>query len=218
MNLPFTQAQFFDVFAAYNNLFWPAQLLFNLAALLVVLLVLEWPQRGRIIVPALLAVIWAWLAVAYHMAFFWVINPVAPLFAAISLAGSLLFLWFGVIRHGIEFGPGMDVQKAAGLLLVAFALAGYPLISILLGHTWPAMPIFCLPCPATIYTFGMLLMATKPLPRWVLLAPAAWAAIGAVAAFTLGVTQDLVLLAMIAIAGYLAVIHRPLRPPQVKKK
>lgn len=218
MQLPFTQAQFFGVFAAYNNLFWPAQLLFNLAAVLAVLSVLGWPRGARIIVPALLAVVWAWLAVAYHLAFFWIINPAAPLFAAVSLAASLLFFWSGVVRQRIEFRSGMNARKVAGLLVVAFALVGYPLISLLLGHAWPVIPIFCLPCPATIYTFGMLLMAAKPLPRWVLLAPALWAAIGTTAAFTLGVAQDMVLLAMIAVAGYLAVIHRPLPQGQAKKK
>ncbi|HEU5399056.1 MAG TPA: DUF6064 family protein [Gammaproteobacteria bacterium] len=208
MSLPFSQAQFFGVFAAYNGALWPVQLLFNLAAVFAVLSVLTWPRRSGTIVSAWLAVIWAWLAIAYHLAFFWAINPAAPLFAAISLAASLLFFWFGVVRRAIGFRPGMDARKVAGLLAVAFALVGYPLISLLLGHTWPAMPVFGLPCPATLYTFGMLLMAAKPLPRWVLLGPAAWAAIGAMAAFTLGVTQDLVLLAMLPVAGLLALPRR----------
>lgn len=66
-----------------------------------------------------------------------------------------------------------------------------------------------MPCPTTIFTFGILLMARAPVPGVVLVAPMLWAAIGAVAAFSLGVTQDLALLAMLLLVGYMLFGHRP---------
>jgi hypothetical protein len=92
--------------------------------------------------------------------------------------------------------------------VVAFALVGYPIIGTVTGHAYPATPTFGLPCPTTIFTFGILLMAARPLPRWVLAAPMAWAAIGAAAAFSLGITQDLALVVMLLLGGYMLVFNQ----------
>src|SRR5665647_2806931 len=83
-----------------------------------------------------------------------------------------------------------------------------------LGHHYPAAPTFGLPCPTTIFTFGVLLMAARPLPWLVLVAPMVWAAIGAAAAFSLGVTQDIGLLVMMVLGGYMLLSNQsPIEPP-----
>jgi hypothetical protein len=56
------------------------------------------------------------------------------------------------------------------------------------------MPTFGLPCPTTIFTLGILLFATAPLPRSVFAVPLLWAAVGSTAAFRFGIPQDLGLL------------------------
>jgi hypothetical protein len=58
-----------------------------------------------------------------------------------------------------------------GAALVAFALIVYPVLSRLLGHEYPAVPTFGLPCPTTIFTVGVLLFAKAALPRSVLVVP-----------------------------------------------
>jgi hypothetical protein len=209
MNLPFTQAQFFEIFAAYNETVWPLQLALNAAAIAMVGVLFWTPDRAGRVVSLGLAMLWTWLALGYHLAFFWKINPGAPFFAAISLAAAIAFLWFGVFRSFLQFRSGVDARKIAGLIVVMFALAGYPAIGALTGHHYPATPTFGLPCPTTIYTFGVLLMAARPVPGWVLPAPMLWSAIGAVAAFKLGVTQDLALLVMLLLGMYMLMFTRP---------
>jgi hypothetical protein len=44
-------------------------------------------------VGAILALLWAWMAIAYHALHFTAINPAAPGFAAIFLAGAAAFAW-----------------------------------------------------------------------------------------------------------------------------
>lgn len=45
------------------------------------------------------------------------------------------------------------------LALVAYAMVIHPVIGILVGHTWPAMPMLGIaPCPTTIFTIGLLLL------------------------------------------------------------
>jgi hypothetical protein len=58
------------------------------------------------------------------------------------------------------------------------------------------------PCATTIFTLGLLAWAQPGRSRYLLVLPILWAAIGGTAAFTLGVTQDLGLLA----AGLLALL------------
>jgi hypothetical protein len=203
MNLPFTSAQFFAVFTAYNEAVWPMQFILVLIAIAMVTAVLRFPERTGRIVSAGLALLWCWLALGYHLAFFWAINPAAPIFAAISLAGAGAFLWLGMFKSYLRFQACMDARKIAGLAVIIFSVAAYPAIGALLGHHYPAAPGFGLPCPTTIFTFGILLMAARPLPRMLLLAPMTWAMIGAFAAFSLGVTQDLSLVIMLGLGAYM---------------
>ena len=46
------------------------------------------------------------------------------------------------------------------------------------------------PCPVTLFTFGLFLLATAPIPRGLLAIPLIWSLIGGSAAFLLGVPQD----------------------------
>jgi hypothetical protein len=209
MDLPFTKEQFFGVFAAYNTAVWPAQLLLNLLAIALVILILRAPERAGRFVSFALAAFWAWLGIAYHLAFFWTVNPAAPLFAALSLITAALFAWVGGIRGQLVFEPGIAGRAAVGLLTIMFALVIYPLISEVLGHHYPASPTFGLPCPFTLFTFGILLMAAPSLPRILVIGPLIWSLIGATAAFMLGVTQDLALIVVAVLGLYLLLRKAP---------
>ncbi|HSM11445.1 MAG TPA: DUF6064 family protein [Lysobacter sp.] len=209
MTLPFTTAEFFQVFAAYNQAVWPLQLLLTLVAVTLLGTALLAPPKAGRVVSLGLGLLWAWLGFAYHLAFFRDINPAAPLFAALSLFGAAAFVWQGVHRRALRFHAGMDGRRLLGVLVVAFALIGYPLIGAFVGHRYPSAPTFGVPCPTTMFTFGILLMARPPVPRVVLVATLLWALIGSVAAFSLGVTQDLALLATLLLGGWMLLGNRP---------
>jgi hypothetical protein len=210
--MPFTTQQFFEVFARYNAGVWPAQVVLNALALLVIALVIRGrPAHGRWI-AAVLAVLWAWMAVAYHFAYFVSINPAAWFFGALSLAGALWLAWIGIGKGQLHFALGHGVRSWVGAALVVFSLVLYPLLGYLQGHRYPAVPTFGLPCPTTIFTIGVLLFAQAPVPRSTFIVPVLWALIGSTAAFALGVYQDLGLLA----AGVVAVIAM-IRPPTFSK-
>ena len=195
MELPFTSAQFFEVFARYNRGVGPLQFALAAAALACIALLYAPRARGSRAISLLLALLWAWMAIAYHFVYFSAINPAAWLFGALFLAAAASFAWFGVLAGTLEFAPPRGARGAVGALLVAFALIAYPLLGHLLGHRYPAAPTFGLPCPTAIFTLGMLLFA-KPPVRWTVYAvPLVWALIGSNAALRLGVREDLGLLA-----------------------
>ncbi|WP_374674151.1 DUF6064 family protein [Ideonella sp.] len=199
MNLPFTVDQFYGVFRAYNEAVWPAQW-FLLALACVASLLVARPRRWTgIATSAILGILWLWLGLAYHLAFFAAINPLAHAFAAVSVIGGLVFLWQGVVRRRLDFRLSRSVRSTAGVALVVFALAVYPAWSIYAGHRYPDLPTFGLPCPTTIFTVGVLSFLVAPYPRSAVAVPVLWCLIGAQAAFLLGVRQDLGLLAAAAV-------------------
>lgn len=202
MELPFTVEQFYGVFREYNTAVWPAQVVL-LALAVAAMALVAFPRRwSGIGVSAILASFWAWLGVAYHLAFFTTINPLAYGFAAVSLLGALAFLWQGVLRRRLEFRLVANARTAVGLLLVVFALAVYPAWSLYVGHRYPELPTFGLPCPTTIFTIGLLAFTVSPYPRSSLVVPVLWSLIGGQAAFLLGVPQDLGLL----VAGLVGIV------------
>jgi Family of unknown function (DUF6064) len=195
MDLPFSAAQFFEVFARYNRGVWPLQFALAAAALVCIALLYAPRERASRAVSLLLALLWAWMAIAYHFVYFSAINPAAWLFGALFLVAAVSFVWYGVLQGALEYAPPRGARGAVGALLAAFALVVYPLIGYALGHRYPAAPTFGLPCPTTIFTLGMLLFAEPPV-RWKVYGiPLVWALIGSNAAFRLGVHEDLGLLA-----------------------
>ena len=122
--MPFTAHQFFEIFAKYNVGVWPAQVVLTALALSVIVLVIRSrPTHGRWI-AAVLAVLWGWMAVAYHFKYFASINPAAWLFGALSLVGALWFAWVGVGKGQLHFALTHGVRSWVGAAFVLFALAG----------------------------------------------------------------------------------------------
>ncbi len=208
MQLPFSVEQFFEVIRRYNEAVWPAQVLLNLLALAALVLVVArrpWSDRA---VSAVLAFLWAWSGVAYHLALFTAINPLAYLFGALFVVAAMVFIWQGVMMRQITYAVGKTARVAIGLLLVFFALLVYPMWSTMAGHAYPSLPTFGLPCPTTIFTIGMLALATGPRLRTVMAIPVLWSLVGGQAAFLLDVPPDLGLLAA-GLIGMGLVIRRP---------
>lgn len=195
MSLPFTLEQFFGAFVQYNERFWPIQIGLNAMALACFALVFRPGPTASRVVSLVLSFLWAWMAIAYHFAVFTRINPAAWAFGALFLVASAAFAWFGVLTSRLQFRWAGGAWSAAGATLMVFALAVYPVIGHFIGHRYPAAPTFGVPCPTTIFTLGLLLLAARPVPGWVFVVPVLWAVIGSSAAYLLGVLEDLVLLA-----------------------
>lgn len=191
MALPFTAGEFFDVFSAYNRALWPFAALLWIYALVVVVLFARDRATGRSI-ALLLAVQWAWAAVAYHAAFFSAINPAAWLFSVLFLIEGGLFAWFGIVGTRLQFSTGGSRHHAVAWFLIVYALL-YPLLARVSGHAFPALPTFGVPCPTTILTIGFLCAGKAPMPRAVAVIPLAWALVGGSSALTLGMLPDLML-------------------------
>lgn len=189
--LPFTREQFFGVFADYNAAVWPAQVAAYLLGLAVVLALLRASPLGHRFVAGVLAAMWVWTGVVYLGIFFARINPAALAFGTLFVVQGVMFLVAGVAQRRLVFGRSTGFASALGWVLVAYVAVLYPLLGQSTGHVYPAQPTFGItPCPVTLFTFGVLLLTSAPVPRWLLIIPLAWSLVGGSAAFMLGVPQD----------------------------
>ncbi len=191
MQLPFTREQFFDLFVAYNAAVWPVLAALWIASLAVSVLLLSSRRSLDRWISALLAVHWVWSGVAYHALFFTRINPAAWLFAALFVIQAVLFFRVGVVEGRLSFARGSTAWAAVAWVLVFYALL-YPGINAMQHLTWSRIPTFGVPCPTTIFTAGLLMLAEES--SWRLsIVPLVWSVIGGSAATLLGVRADFAL-------------------------
>ncbi len=202
MNLPFTIGQFLGVFQRYNEAVWPAQILLTGFALAAIVLAFQKkPYNGKII-SYILAFLWYWMGMIYHISFFSAINSAAYFFGGAFMLQGGFFHWIGGFKNQIGFRARFGIRGSVGAILMLYALLVYPLLGHWIGHVYPQSPTFGAPCPTTIFTFGMLLWTDGKFPRYLLIVPALWSLLGFTAALTLGIKEDIGLL----IAGILTVL------------
>jgi len=192
--MPFTPEQFFDVFRRYNTSVWPMQWMLGGLGVVAVLVAFQRSTRATRVVCGILASLWLWMGLGYHLAFFASINRAAILFAAAFLGESGIFLWAAAQPARVRLDPRLDVRGIIGAAIIASALVGYPILSTALGHRYPAMPTFGLPCPTTMLTLGLLLWIAPPVPLRLTAIPVLWSIIGGIAAARLGAREDYALL------------------------
>ena len=102
------------------------------------------------------------------------------------------------------------MRSWAGGALIFYAFLIYPILGMRAGHGLMAGPMFGVaPCPTTIFTIGLLLLARGKWVPWLSIIPILWSLVGLAAALQLGIPEDFglpvagVLLAiMLALDGF----------------
>jgi len=147
------------------------------------------------------------MGIFYHLRYFTRINKAAYLFGVIFILQGILFFYQGVLHDKLSYKFRFDKYGWLGALFMTFALIIYPFLGYLFGHFYPNSPTFGLPCPTTIFTFGILMWFDKKMPLSILIIPFIWSIIGFLAAVQLGIREDTGLL----IAGLIGLLMITLR-------
>ena len=207
MNLPFTTEQFLKVFEVYNQAVWPMQIAFVLLALTAIGMAVYKKNYSDILISSILAFYWLWMGIVYHLLFFTSINKAAFIFGTLFIVQGLIFVFFGVVRREVSFLFQKNIYGLIGAALILYALAFYPMLGFELGHRYPQSPTFGLPCPTTIFTFGLLLWTDKRVPVVIMIIPFLWSLIGFTAALKLGIKEDIGLLIAGLSASFIVVLR-----------
>ncbi len=204
MNFALTLEQLLTTFQAYNLAIWPMQLIAYVLAVAALLLIFKPAAYASQAVMGILAFLWLWTGVVFMWLYWAPVYTPAYAFGALFLIQGMLFLE-GAFRQRIRFAFRPDGYTAVGMLLVAYAMLGYPVLGHWLGHGYPrSLPFGLAPCPLVIFTFGLLLVSKAP--RWFLVIPFVWAVSGVVPV-SIGILEDIGLI-LAGIVGSGMMIYR----------
>ena len=194
MTFPFTQEQFLTIFTQYNLAVFPLQIVFIILGIVALWFVVKKSPISDRIILLILIFFWFWMGIVYHILFFSSINPLAYAFGVLFIIEACLLIYLGVIKKQAGFSLTKDMYTLIGLIFIVYAMIIYPVIGTAAGHGYPRLPTFGLPCPTTIFTFGIFLLSDKKFPLPLLVIPLIWSMIGFFAALSLGITEDYMLL------------------------
>ncbi|MGQ0681834.1 MAG: DUF6064 family protein [Bradyrhizobium sp.] len=199
------------MFELHNAALWPLHMLAFAAGLIIILLVVWRPRRSSRWLALLLAIPWMFVGWSFlwnrYAAINWAAVYVAPAFAV----EGVLLLMAGHVPGGLAFDR-RGFARWTGYLILAFALAGQPLLAPLQGRGWATSEVFGIaPDPTAIATLGLLLLARGRLWPLLLPIPVLWCLLSGITLRTMGELQAWAVFAapaLAAAAGIWTIIHR----------
>jgi hypothetical protein len=217
MSLPFTVDQFLSVFERYNRAIGPAPLLAYALAALAIALAWRGGRAASRAALAILAAFWAMNGAGYHLGFFLAVNPAAAIFGVLFLVQAAIYAAAAARAAPIALRVRPTSRHALALALAGYAAIVYPLVGAAAGHPWPRAPLLGVaPCPTTIFTFAILLLAEGKVPVALYAVPFLWSLLGASAATQLGIREHWGL-AVAGIAGTIVLLARR-RPAHARER
>jgi len=190
--LPFTVEDLLGVFETYNHAIWPMQVVAYALGVIAVVLVGRQTAHSNRTIAGILAFLWLFSAGFFVFALVPIYTP-AYAFGALFIVQAGIFLACA-IKPRLSFAIASDVYSVFGVLFIAFAMIGYPVLGYFIGHRYPQSPPFGLtPCPLSVFTFGLLLLTESRVPKWILAIPFLYA-LGGILPVSIGVIEDLAML------------------------
>jgi hypothetical protein len=198
--LLFSPRVYWRMFELHNASLWPLHVL-TLAAGLTIMLLIAWRPRGSAHwVALILAILWIFVGWFFlwnrYATINWAAAYVAPAFAVEGVLFLLLLLLDGLAfdRRGLA--------GWIGFFILAFALAGQPLLAPLQGRGWASSEVFGIaPDPTAIATLGVLLLARGRFLPLLLPIPVLWCLLSGITLQTMGEPQAWAPYAAVALAA-----------------
>ena len=115
-------------------------------------------------------------------------------------------MWLSV-RSSLAAGVRTNLHFILGVVFVTYAMAGYNIFGFILNRVYPVFfPFGLVPCPTTIFTFGMFLVMKKKFPKYIFIIPVIIAIVGFLAVYK-GIFEDIVLI-LAGISGTILLLQR----------
>ena len=142
--LLFSPRVYWRMFELHNGTLWPLHVLALAAGLIILLLIARWPRSSARWLALVLAFVWIFVGWSFlwnrYADINWAATYVAPAFAV----EGVLLLVCGPLLDSIAFDP-RGLAGRIGYFMLAFALAGQPLLAPLQGRGWASSEVFGMP-------------------------------------------------------------------------
>ena len=210
--LSFSIEEFLLVLESYNLAIWPFQGFAYILVIMALIFALKPTNYSLRILLAILSFFWLFTGILFCFSYWAPYHIFGYIFGICCVLQGLMFL-YSIIRSDITIGfPDTD-YTLIGILFVLYAIIGYQIFSYYLGHIYPKyFSVGLVPCPTTIFTFGILLMINKKIPIKYFIIPL-MVSLGGFLAALKGIYEDVGLV----IVGILGTILMILRDSQIKK-
>lgn len=191
MNLAFNLEQFLALIQDYNLAIWPLQVIAYALGIAALLLTIRKTKCSGSVIMAILAFFWLWTGGVFNLTYFRPFYSLAIAFAVLFVVQGIIFMLAALGKPKISFQLRADLTSLIAVVLALYALAGYPLLETLLGRGYPRTLAFGLvPCPTTLFTLAILLLADRKLPWHVFAIPILYS-FGGVVPIASGIYEDI---------------------------
>jgi len=206
MDILLTLEQLLDTFERYNLDIWPMQIIAYILGIIAVFFAIKRPRYSDRVIMGVITFMWLWSGIGFYLLYAGPVYKPAYILGALTVVQAVLFL-VGVFKPVMSFGFRLNIFSVTGLLFITYAMIVYPVLGYFIGHVYPqSLPFGLVPCPVTIFTFGLLLMTDKKVPVLYLIIPLLWA-IGGIMPVSLGITEDIGLI-ISGVLGTAMIIYR----------
>jgi hypothetical protein len=206
MNMTLTLEILLETFEKYNLAIWPMQIVAYVLGIVALFFAIKRTEYSARIATGILSFLWLWTAIGFFLLYFGPVYTPAYGFGVLFIIQGVAF-FSSVLKPRLSFGFKGDVYSIVGLLFIAYAMIGYPVVGYFLGHSYPQSPPFGLtPCPTTAFTFGLLLLTDKKVSKLLLIIPLLWA-VGGVMPVSVGIYEDIGLI-IAGVLGTAMILYR----------
>ena len=181
---------FWNTISDYNKSTWIAQLIIFVIGCVITMLIYIKPTKAvKVSLKIFLSFSFAWISIV-----FFIINGSNELnkYLTSALFGLIALMFFiDIFKNNISFEINKRFNKLVVILYILFL--SYPLISLILGHTYPTMTTWLMPCPLVVYSITLLISFSTKINYKILVLLIFWALTGLLKIFMFGVPEDFIL-------------------------
>jgi hypothetical protein len=107
---------------------------------------------------------WLFIGIVFCFLFWAPTHIFGYIFGISCTLQGLLFL-YGIKTSDITVGYHFNIYTFTGILFILYAAIGYQLLGYFIGHIYPKFfAVGLVPCPTTIFTFGIFLVLNQKIP------------------------------------------------------
>lgn len=208
-----TIEDFMLVLESYNLAIWPLQILSYILVIVALFFTFKSTKYSQIIVVGILSLFWLFNGIVFSLLYWAPSHFFGYVFGICCILQGLIFL-YGIKKSDIVLSfPGIT-NISIGIIFLVYAIIGYQVFGYYLGHIYPKFfAVGLVPCPTTIFTFGIFLIISKRIPIKYYVIPFI-IAIGGILAANIGIYEDIGLI----IAGLLGTILLIQKEMQARRK
>jgi hypothetical protein len=175
--LPFDSATWLAILGQFNTAIWPLHGIGVLFALVAVVVAFTGWHGANRVTGLLLGVLWIWTGVVFFGGSLAPFHFAAEWLAGVFVAQGLMLMFALTLMGQARFGWPGGLAGGVAVVLIAYALAGYPALAwVLAGTPWTQLQVVGVaPGPTVLLTLGLLLLARPQPPLVLAIIPLLWA-------------------------------------------